>query len=391
MDWSPASWRNFEARQQPDYADLEALGAIESELTRRPPLVGLAAIDRLAGELARAQEGAAFLVQGGDCAEGFDDNQRPTVRLLEAMASAIARESGIAAVAVGRLAGQYAKPRSEPFEKRGTTALPAWRGDLINRRDFEPAARHPDPARMLEGYERAAAALAQLEGGAVFVSHEALLLPWEQALVRSENGRRYASSGHFLWIGERTLFEGSAHVEFTRGIANPLGLKCGPGLAPEALLRLLDTLDPGRLAGRVTLIARMGAERIERALPPLIRAVAREGHPVLWACDPMHGNTRRAVGGRKIRLLGEIERELRAFLALAAAEGVRAGGLHVEMTGEAIAECGPAGAPDAACDPRLNREQALRLAALVAEDLAARTPPRGLGDAHRLDAPVGAV
>lgn len=373
MDWSPGSWRSFEARQQPDYHDDEALQRAERELAGRAPLVSLREVDELTARLAEAQAGGAFLIQGGDCAEAFDDDQVATVRLLKRMAETVI--ASLPPIAVGRVAGQYAKPRTEAFERRGDIALPAWRGDLVNGRAFEPDARIPDPGRMLRAYTRARATLARL--GDVFASHEALLLPYEQALVRRTGGRDYASSGHLLWIGERTLFEGSAHVEFARGIANPLGLKCGPALSSGCLLRLLETLNPERLPGRIVLIVRMGAERIEAGLPPLLRAVASGGHRVLWACDPMHGNTRRGPGGRKIRLVEDLETELRAFLALTAAEGIHPGGLHVEMTGEDVAECGEEGAPDAACDPRLNASQAMRLAAIVAEELSLReTPPR---------------
>ena len=373
MAWSPASWRSFEARQQPDYPDRDALQAAEHELSARPALVRLEKVDRLTAALARAQAGEAFLVQGGDCAEAFDEDQGATVRLLEAMAAAVARGSALPAIAVGRLAGQYAKPRSEAFERRDGVTLPVWRGDLVNGRAFDPVARRPDPRRMLLAYDRSAATLARLR--AVFASHEALLLPYEQALLRSADDRLYASSGHFLWIGERTLFAGSAHVEFVRGIANPLGLKCGPRLAVDTLLRLLDTLNPGRAPGRITLIVRLGRDQIERALPPLVRAVGEARQPVLWACDPMHGNTRRGAGGRKIRLLANIEAELRAFFGLIGAEGAVAGGLHVEMTGDAVSECGEAGAPDAACDPRLNARQAMALAAIAAAELSARRAP----------------
>lgn len=370
MDWSPGGWRGFEARQQPDYPDSSSLDAVERELAARPPLVGLPAVDALTAALAEAQAGRAFLLQGGDCAEAFDEDQARTVALLRAMADSIRR--ALPVIAVGRVAGQYAKPRSEPTESRDGIALPAWRGDLVNGRAFEAAARRADPRRMLLAYDRAAATLARLP---VFASHEALLLAWEQALVRSQNGRRYASSGHLLWIGERTLFEGSAHVEFARAIANPLGLKCGPRLASDTLLRLLDTLNPDRRAGRITLIVRLGSDRVAEALPPLIRALARAGHPVLWTGDPMHGNTRRGAGGRKIRLMADIEAETRAFFALAEAEGAFPGGIHVEMTGADVLECGPAGAPDAACDPRLNPAQAMRLTDLVADMLTERRAP----------------
>jgi len=393
MDWSPGSWRQREARQQPAYRDPAALAAAERALAGRPPLVALAEIDALAAALARAQAGRAFLLQAGDCAERFDappDELEADLGLLRAMTAAVAAAAGLAVVAVGRIAGQFAKPRSQESEARGGIALPAWRGDLVNGAAFDAAARRPDPARMLRGYDAAAATLARLrrEPSPVFAGHEALLLPYEQALTRRDpaSGRVFAGSAHFLWIGERTRFAGSAHVEFARGIANPIGVKCGPGLDPDGLLRLLDALDPDRRPGRIALIARMGRDRIGAALPPLMRAAGRAARPVLWVCDPMHGNTVRGPGGRKARPLDAIVAEARAFFAIAAAEGAAAGGLHVETTTGNVLECAPA--PEAAvaeppCDPRLNAGQALDLAALAGRMAGARgraaAPARAAG------------
>lgn len=368
MDWSPDSWRKFEARQQPDYPDPASLEAAERALSSRPGLVQAADVEALTAALAQAQDGRAFLLQGGDCAESFAASPQPTVRLLGAMAEVMAELTGLPVVSVGRLAGQYAKPRSDPLERRDGVALPVWRGDAVNDCAFDAEARRADPARLLRAYDCAAATLDGLAGQLLWTSHEALLLSYEQALVRVDGDRAYASSAHMLWIGDRTLFPGSAHVEFTRGIANPLGLKCGPSLDSVTLLRILDTLNPHRLAGRITLICRMGWEHVDRALPPLVRAVRRSGHPVLWTCDPMHGNTRRRPGGRKLRLLPDIFAETRAFMDIAAAEGIFAGGLHVEMTGDDVAECGAAGVATA-CDPRLNPAQALDLARAFAEAL----------------------
>ena len=378
MTWAPDSWREFEARQQPDYADAARLAEVEAALAGLPPLVTIAAIDRLKAELAAAEAGHAFLLQGGDCAESFADfaesQVAATVGLLDAMAARITAQSGLPAVRVGRIAGQFAKPRSEALEWRGGGGLPAWRGDIVNDLAFEPGARRADPARMLMAYRQAAATLALLPGR-IYASHEALLLPYEQALVRTDprTGQTYSGSGHLLWIGDRTRFAGSAHVEFARGLANPIGVKCGPSLTEEELLRLLDRLNPSRERGRILLISRLG-EAIDQVLPPLLRAVAGEGHPALWCCDPMHGNTVRADGGGKTRRLVSIRAEIRAFFRLTAAQGAAANGLHVEMTGQDVAEC--VGGPELAsryqslCDPRLNPAQAIAVAALVGERLA---------------------
>ncbi len=379
MDWRPDSWRRYEARQQPDYPDPAALAAATRELEAYPALVRLADVEALKGALAEAQAGRAFLLQGGDCAESFAEFSPETiagnVALIETMAEQMADASGLEVVRIGRMAGQFAKPRSAALEG----GLPAYRGDIVNGIAFDAEARRPNPERMFRAYAQAAATLAHLGPGA-FTSHEALLLPFEQALVRRE-GRFYAGSAHFLWVGQRTAFEGSAHVEFVRGLANPLGVKCGPDLAPGALLRLLDAIDPEHEPGRVTLIARMGAGRIAAALPPLLDAVAASGRPALWACDPMHGNTLRTPAGTKTRPLELVFAELSAFFALA---GARAGGVHVEMTGCNVTECtgGEARLTEADladryrthCDPRLNPAQAMELAELVARELAGRIP-----------------
>jgi 3-deoxy-7-phosphoheptulonate synthase len=390
--WSPSSWRGREARQQPDYPDPAALAAAERELAFYPPLVDFRDVDALRHEIARAQRGETFLLQGGDCAESFaefsGDNIDANLALLEAMAGRIAGASGLPVIRLGRMAGQFAKPRSAAMEVRGGAALPAYRGDIVNGIAFDAAARRPDPDRMFRAYGQASATLGRI-GRAAYASHEALLLPFEQALVRTdpETGRAYATSAHFLWIGDRTRFSGSAHVEFARGLANPIGIKCGPSLDVETLRGLLETLDPAREPGRITLIARMGCEAIEAALPPLLRAVRESGHPVLWACDPMHGNTIRTALGSKTRPLERILAETRAFFAIAAAEGARCGGLHFEMTGRDVAECTGGGVapgdPDMAdryhthCDPRLNPAQAMALAGLAADCLAGSAAHRG--------------
>ncbi|HYI63735.1 MAG TPA: 3-deoxy-7-phosphoheptulonate synthase class II [Allosphingosinicella sp.] len=388
MDWSPDSWRRFEARQQPDYPDAAALAAATRELEAYPPLVRLAQIDSLRAALAEAQAGRGFLVQGGDCAESFaefsPENIAANFRLIDAMSDRLAAASGVPVVRIGRMAGQFAKPRSAAVERQGAAVLPAYRGDIVNDIGFTAAGRSPNPERMFRAYAQAAATLSHVErlacGTPFWTSHEALLLAFEQALVRRE-GRYYSGSAHFLWVGQRTAFLDSAHVEFVRGLANPIGIKCGPSLAPEALLRLLDRIDPEREPGRITLIVRMGAGRIATGLPPLIEAVAASGRPALWACDPMHGNTLRTAAGTKTRPLEAIFAELKEFFAIA---GPSAGGVHLEMTGRDVAECTGGGTrlteADLAdryhthCDPRLNADQAMELAEMVASELAARIP-----------------
>jgi 3-deoxy-7-phosphoheptulonate synthase len=392
MTWAPDSWRGFEARHQPDYPDAAALGAAARELEAYAPLVRPGAIERLKAALAEAQAGRAFLLQGGDCAESFAEFSTGTIaanyRLIAAMAERLGDASGLPVIRLARMAGQFAKPRSAPVEIQDGRALPAYRGDIVNDIAFTAAGRIPNPERMFRAYSQAAATLAQLERLAgpapIFTSHEALLLPFEQALVRRDpaNGRAYASSAHFLWIGHRTAFAGSAHVEFVRGLANPIGIKCGPGLAPDVLLRLLDRLDPAGEPGRITLIARMGHACIAELLPPLVAAVRAAGRDVLWASDPMHGNTIHA-GGYKTRPLDHILAELDTFFAVL---GARAGGVHVEMTGADVTECTGGAArltsADLAdryhthCDPRLNARQAMEVADLVARAIA-RVPILG--------------
>lgn len=377
-------WRDFEARHQPDYPDPAALAAATRELAAYPPLVRLADVDALKAALAEAQAGRTFLLQGGDCAESFADfsseNIASSFSLITAMAEKLCEASGAPVIRLARIAGQFAKPRSAAVERQSGVALPAYQGDIVNGLAFDARSRRPDPERMFRAYSQASATLSQVArlaaGTRFWTSHEALLLPFEEALVREEDGRLYASSAHFLWVGHRTAFEGSAHVEFVRGLANPVGIKCGPGLAPDALLRLLDRIDPAGEPGRITLIARMGADAIAALLPPLLDAVAASGRPVLWASDPMHGNTRQIAAG-KTRAMAAIRAELEAFFATA---GARAGGMHVEMTGADVAECSDGDAPPAAdryqsqCDPRLNRRQALAVAELVAGQLSRRIP-----------------
>ncbi|HYW14580.1 MAG TPA: 3-deoxy-7-phosphoheptulonate synthase class II [Allosphingosinicella sp.] len=388
QDWTPASWRALEARHQPAYADAAALDSALLELAAYPPLVPASEGHALKEQLADAQSGRAFLLQGGDCAESFaefsPETIRGTVLLIEAMARRLAAASGLRIVRVGRIAGQFAKPRSRELEHKDGRALPMYRGDIVNGLAFDDISRRPDPERMFRAYGQSAATLSHLRALAgpepLYTSHEALLLPYEQSLTRRDGAGWYGSSAHFLWVGDRTRFAASAHVEYLRGLTNPIGIKCGPTLEPQALLELLDILNPAREPGRVTLVSRMGLDEVEKALPPLLRTVAAEGHPVLWACDPMHGNTERTASGYKTRPLGRILGELRAFFAATGAEGVQGGGIHVEMTGRDVTECtggaDPVTEQDLAaryqthCDPRLNRAQAMEVAELVASELA---------------------
>ncbi|HEV7659875.1 MAG TPA: 3-deoxy-7-phosphoheptulonate synthase class II [Allosphingosinicella sp.] len=397
MIWTPDSWRAYDARQQPDYPDAGALAAATRELEAYPSLVRPREIDALRAMLAEAQAGRAFLLQGGDCAESFAEfsaaNIAGTFGLIAAMARRLGAASGLPVIRLGRLAGQFAKPRSAALELQGGGALPAYRGDIVNQIGFEAAGRRPDPERMFRAYAQAAATLSHIEtlaaadGSAFHTSHEALLLPFEQALVRrdADCGRFFAGSAHFLWVGQRTFFPGSAHVEFVRGLHNPIGIKCGPDLNPAILLDLLDRIDPLGQPGRITLISRMGHDRVKDLLPPLLAGVRAAGRPVLWACDPMHGNTLRTAAGTKTRPLEHILAELEGFFAATRAADVAGVGVHIEMTGRDVTECTGGGdmltETDLAdryhshCDPRLNPAQAMELAELVARELAGAPVP----------------
>jgi 3-deoxy-7-phosphoheptulonate synthase len=441
--WTPESWRTHEARQLPTYPDAAALAAAEAELRHYPPLVFAGEARELKHDLADVAEGRAFLLQGGDCAESFaefhPDNIRDTFRVLLQMAVVLTFASKLPVVKVGRMAGQFAKPRSSDSEEQNGVSLPSYRGDNVNDIAFTPQSRTPDPQRMVKAYSQSAATLnllrafaqggyanlhqvhrwthdfmgrspwtkkytdiadrigealdfmaacginpdtvPQLKGTTFYTSHEALLLPYEQALTRQDSltGDWYDTSAHMLWIGDRTRFEGSAHVEFMRGIGNPIGIKCGPSLEPDELIRLLDALNTGREAGRVTLITRYGYDKIEAGLPKLVRAVQREGHPVVWSCDPMHGNVVKAANGYKTRPFERILAEVRGFFAVHRAEGSFGGGIHCEMTGQNVTECtgGAVAVTEQSladryhthCDPRLNAAQSLELAFLLAEML----------------------
>ncbi len=449
--WTPESWRGFPIRQVPAYPDADKLGAVETRLGKYPPLVFAGEARRLKSALALASEGKAFVLQGGDCAESFGDFTanviRDTFRVLLQMAVVLTFGASVPVVKMGRMAGQFAKPRSSDTETIGGETLPSYRGDIINAPEFTPAARVPDPERMEFAYFQSAGTLNLLRafaGGGYadlhevhrwnlefaarsplaaryqdiahridetlgfmaacgmssmntpqiretdfYTSHEALLLPYEQALTRvdSTSGEWYACSAHFLWIGDRTRQPDGAHVEFLRGVRNPIGMKVGPSMDPDELVRLLETLNPNDEPGRITLISRMGADKVEKKLPPLLRAVHRSGRSVVWLCDPMHGNTVSTAAKLKTRNFDAILQEVRGFFDAHAAEGTWAGGVHVEMTGQNVTEC-VGGAHrlteadlgsryETFCDPRLNAEQSLELAFLVAEELKARRQPLG--------------
>ena len=442
--WSPASWRERPARHIPsDYPDPESVARVEAELRRMPPLVFAGEARRLKGLLGDVAAGKAFLLQGGDCAESFKefsaDNIRDTFRLILQMAVVLTFAGGRPVVKVGRMAGQFAKPRSEPIETIDGVTLPSYRGDNINGMEFDPVSRAPDPERLLKAYTQSASTLNLLRafaGGGYadlhnihrwtlgfvdgsplgaryrelsdkisealtfmqaigvtpernpeltrvefFTSHEALLLGFEEAMTRvdSTSGDWYDVSAHLLWIGERTRQLDGAHVEFMRGIRNPIGLKVGPTIEPDDLLALIDALNPDDEPGRLTLYGRFGADKIAARLPRLMDATRRDGRQVAWAIDPIHGNTLKAANGYKTRPFDRILSEVRGFIEIAESEGVHPGGVHLEMTGQNVTECiGGAralGEGELAdryhthCDPRLNSEQALELAFLVAEKL----------------------
>jgi 3-deoxy-7-phosphoheptulonate synthase len=444
--WSPDSWRERPIRQVPAYPDAAALAAMEEKLGRYPPLVFAGEARRLREQLASAADGKAFVLLGGDCAESFTDFTanilRDSFRVLLQMSVVLTFGASLPVVKMGRMAGQYAKPRSSDTETIGNQTLPSYRGDIINGPDFTPQSRLPDPTRMELGYFQAASKLNLLRAFAsggyadlhrvhgwnlgfversplaeryrdlahridetlsfmsacgmtsettrdmretdFYVAHEALLLPYEQALTRvdSTTNQWYGCSAHFLWIGDRTRQADGAHIEFLRGLKNPIGMKCGPTLEADDLLRILDTLNPDYVPGRMTLISRMGADKIAARLPALVRAVQRSGHKVVWITDPMHGNTITLANNVKTRRFDAILSEVRGFFDVHAAEGTWAGGVHVEMTGQNVTEC-TGGAHrlteanlseryESFCDPRLNAEQSLELAFLVAEELKRR-------------------
>ena len=387
--WFPASWRAYPARQIPAYADEAAVRSVESRLSGAAPVTFIEDSARLRETMAQLAGGRGFLLQGGDCAESFDDPVAEQVAgivgLFDAMAERLRPVSAGTLVEVARIAGQFAKPRSATVETHDGVTLPAYRGDIVNGIGFDRVARVADPMRMIRAHMQSvgtAASLAVIRGSGtpIFTSHEALLLPYEEALTRRDPaGRWWATSGHMLWLGDRTRQVDGAHVEYLRGIENVVGVKCGPTLAPEDLMRLVERLDPRNRAGKLVLIGRFGAKHIGEALPPLMRAIREAGRNVVWTIDPMHGNTSMS-GKRKVRRLPDILAEIDAFFAIACAEGVHGGGLHLEMSALDVTECiggrGPASIDEleknwlTACDPRLNRAQAIDLAAHVADLLA---------------------
>jgi 3-deoxy-7-phosphoheptulonate synthase len=440
--WTKSDWRAKPRVQMPDYPDQSALNAVEAQLAKYPPLVFAGEARKLKRTLADVSEGKAFLLQGGDCAESFAefsaDNIRDTFKVMLQMAIVLTWGAKVPVVKVGRMAGQFAKPRSAGTEVIGGVELPSYRGDIINGFDFTSDARLPDPQRMLQAYTQAAASLNLLrafstggyadihrvqswiagfteedeakryrevavriqdamdfmaaagvtsdtahELGTVdfYTSHEALLLEYEEALCRidSTTGLPVAGSGHMLWIGDRTRQPDGAHVEFCRGVQNPIGLKCGPTTTADDLKVLMAKLNPQNEAGRLTLIARFGAGKVGDNLPRLIKTVREEGANVVWSCDPMHGNTIKSSTGYKTRPFDSVLREVREFFAIHKAEGTIPGGVHFEMTGKDVTECtgGVRAVTDedlsdryhTACDPRLNASQSLELAFLVAEEL----------------------
>ncbi len=440
MSWTPQSWRALPIKQAPTYPDPTALEQAEADLRVSPPLIFAGEARALKAALAKVALGEAFLLQGGDCAESFGEfhanNVRDSVKVLLQMAVVLSYGGAMPVVKLARMAGQFAKPRSSDNETQGEVSLPSYRGDIINGDAFTAEARIPDPARMAKAYNQSAVTLNLLrafaQGGFadlrlvqqwnqefvatsaqgerytalsrrigesmafmaacgidspamrtvdLYTSHEALLLPYEEALTRQDSltGDWYGCSAHLLWIGDRTRQPDHAHVEFLRGVGNPIAMKCGPSLQPDELLRLLDILNPKNEPGRMTLICRMGESTLGQNLPALIRAVQREGRVVGWCSDPMHGNTISTPTGRKTRPFSRILAEIRAFFAIHAAEGSHPGGIHVEMTGKDVTECtgGAEGLDDAGlearyhtlCDPRLNGSQALELAFLVADTM----------------------
>ncbi len=439
--WSPSSWHDFPVAQQPDWPDQGTLDATYKQLSILPPLVFAGEARTLTASLARVAKGEAFLLQAGDCAESFHDVSAATIRdklkVILQMAAVLTYAGGVPVVKVGRIAGQFAKPRSAPFEKIGDVELPSFRGHIVNDDAPDAITRVPSPERMIQAYHQSTATLnlvrAFTKGGYadlrqvhvwnqqfvasspegqryealaegieaalrfmascgidlsdqapihqvdLYTSHEALLLGYEEALTRCDTltGDWYDCSAHMLWIGERTRQLDHAHVEFLRGVKNPIGCKIGPTCTAEEVLALCEALNPDRVLGRLTLISRMGAKKVTDALPPLLRAVHDSGHPVVWACDPCHGNTYTSESGVKTRHLEDVLDEVSGFFAAHKAEGTWAGGLHLELTGDNVTEC-LGGSDDLAdvnlsenyttvCDPRLNARQSLDLAFRVSE------------------------
>jgi len=443
--WTPDSWRGKPVAQLPAYPDAGKLAETEGKLASFPPLVFAGEARNLKKALARVANGEAFLLQGGDCAESFEDHSANSIRdffrVFLQMSVILTFAAACPVVKVGRIAGQFAKPRSSATEKRNGIELPSYRGDIVNGAEFTVSARTPDPQRLIEAYHQSAATLnllrafahggyaslgrvhqwmlgfvkdpkamdryrvvadrisetlafmqacgldleshPELRGTDVYTSHEALLLGYEQAMTRQDSttGDWYCCSGHMVWIGDRTRQLDHAHVEYFRGIRNPIGLKCGPSLKADELVKLIGVLNPENEPGRLTLVCRFGADKVGENLPAMVRAVQREGSAVVWSCDPMHGNTIAAESGYKTRPFDRILQEVRTFFDVHTAEGTHGGGVHLEMTGKDVTECtgGARAISDhdlndryhTLCDPRLNAEQAIELAFLLAELLKA--------------------
>lgn len=442
-NWRIDSWRDFPIKQQPHYTDAEALACVETDLRKCAPLVHPHEIVQLKNKLAKVSSGESFLLQGGDCAESFaefsDENLRRYFRVLLQMTVALMYGSGKPVVKVGRIAGQFSKPRSTDMETEDGVSLPSYRGDMVNSIDFTEAGRVPDPTRMMRAYHQSAETLNYLRSLAnggysslsnvnrwnqeftsecsqgklfsnlveritesfgfmqafgmklddvdeihkaeFFTSHEGLLLNYEESLTRfdEDTERYYDCSAHMLWIGDRTRALDEAHIEFMRGIANPIGMKVGPSMDSDDLIRIIDRLNPDNEPGRLTLISRMGADNVEKVLPPLLRRVKSEGRHVIWSSDPMHGNTVKSPNGYKTRPFNKILKEVSSVFDMHRAEGTYAGGIHIEMTGQDVTECvGGAQAISELdlkdryhthCDPRLNSSQSVELAFLIAEEL----------------------
>ena len=441
--WTLNSWKNYKAKHLPEYKNQKHLDKVLTSLRDFPPLVFAGEVRSLRNSLAKASEGEAFLLQGGDCAESFSefnaDNIRDTFRVILQMAIILTSGTNLPIIKVGRMAGQFAKPRSSPTEKINDVELESYKGDIINGIEFDKSQREPDPERMLKAYSQAASTLNLLrafaDGGYAdlrfvnswnmgflktgpeysryrdlankiqenlnfmealgidsdntpqlrktdyYTCHEALLLPYEEALTRvdSTTGDVYDTSAHFVWIGDRTRFENSAHVEFCSGIQNPVGIKCGPSLDHDELIKIIDKLNPKNESGRITLIARYGNENVSKYLPNLVDRVQSEGRLVVWSCDPMHGNTTKSADGTKTRPFDKILSEVKNNIQIHRAQGSRLGGIHLEMTGQNVTEC-TGGLDEISesdlkdryhthCDPRLNANQAIELAFLISDEL----------------------
>ena len=443
MMWQLDSWKKYKAKHIPDYKDPEHLNRVLETLKGFPPLVFAGEVRSLSNSLAEVAEGNGFLLQGGDCAESFSefhaDNIRDTFRVILQMAIILTSGTNLPIVKVGRMAGQFAKPRSSPTEQNNGQELESYKGDIINGIEFDETVRKPDPDRMLKAYSQAASTLNLLrafaDGGYAdlrfvnswnmgflksgseyeryrklankiqeslnfmdalgvttdntpqlrktdyYTCHEALLIPYEEALTRvdSTSGDIYDTSAHFVWIGDRTRFENSAHVEFCKGIKNPIGIKCGPSTDHDDLIKIIDKINPDNTAGRITLLARYGNDKVDNLLPKLIKRITDEGRIVVWSCDPMHGNTIKSSNGTKTRPFDEILSEVKKNIQLHNSLGSWFGGIHLEMTGQNVTEC-TGGIDEISesdlkdryhthCDPRLNANQAIELAFLIADEL----------------------